>query len=371
MEWVVIGAASVVVLIIIVALAGGNNAFQSAASELGIKYSRTSPEQLPRLKGMIDGLPVTVELISQQENAVRYIVYYPSLGISLRMERETTISRTMSQLGSTDQEIGAEEFDSTFKVNTSRPDALRKMMTPPLQRHLVDLVSHYPGVVIGDGEITYTAQVELEPATLVSTLRDLVAAGSALNAARPPALETPPVRRRAPAVPHTTPPPPDPIDMGEKPKPTVSESNQVLHPEREAPPAPPPPPPTIPQPEEQGTGLPEGFFADVFATNRMSYEDDERFEAETRGATVRLTGSVRQAFRYENRDDLDPPTGVKLTVTVAEIDTDLYGKTGIDAVICVAAAPDMERGDQVSFTGQIEGIDAFMRTIDIGGARLT
>ena len=58
------GAVAVVVVVIIVLffvamrLVGNNDPFQAAAAALNLKLTRSVPELLPRLEGMINGLPV-------------------------------------------------------------------------------------------------------------------------------------------------------------------------------------------------------------------------------------------------------------------------------------------------------------------------
>jgi hypothetical protein len=370
MLWLVVG---IIVTVVIAAalMMKRDDPFQIAADDLGLKLTRTVPELMPKLDGLVDGIAVKVDIAVQRDPVVRYRIFYPALGMALRLERETTISRTLGQLGSGDSEIGAKQFDDSFRINTSRPDALQAMMTPQLRRLLIDLIDKYPGLIITDGDMTLRGATMTPPAeTLIQTVRDLVAAAAALIAVRPPALEVPETRPPVPPQP-VAPIAADrermPADERSDPVAKVERSESSLAPPPAEPPPPSPPPPP-PAPAAPASGLPDGFFEDVFGANRMSYEDDDRFEAEVRGSTVYLSGNVKQSAKYRDRDDLSPASGTKAVVTVAQIETDLYGKSDIDATVYLGGAADFDRGDEISFSGTIDAVDGFMRNITISDA---
>lgn len=368
MIWLVIG---VIVAVVISAalMMKKDDPFQIAADDLGLKLTRTVPELMPKLDGLVDGIAVKVDIAVQRDPVVRYRIFYPALGMALRLERETTISRTLGQLGSGDSEIGAKQFDDSFRINTSRPDALQTMMTPQLRRLLIDLIEKYPGLIITDGDMTLRGATMTPPAeTLIETIRDLIPAAAALIAARPPALEVPETR----PTPPTQPVAPiaaqrEPMQTDERPDPVakVEGPESSMTPQPKEPPPPPPPVPVAP-----ASGLPDDFFEEVFGANRMSYEDNDRFEAEVRGSKVHLSGNVKQTDRYEDRDDLSPASGTRAVVTVAQIETDLYGKSDIDATVFLRGTADFDRGDEISFSGTIDAVDAFMRNITINDATI-
>ncbi len=331
--------------------------FQTAAKELGLKLSRSVPELTPRLDGMIDGLATKIDIVGGHQATVRYRVFYPALGIALRLDRETTITRTLGQLGRGDQQIGDATFDAKFRVNTSRPDALKTMLTPELRRSLVDLIDRYPGVVVTDGEISlFNVNVEPPATELVTTTRDLVAVARLLVANRPaPATATDPLQTRPAAA---TPRAPE-AGRDETPGETVNQAR-------------PAPVPVAPQLEESapttGSGLPQGFFEEAFGTNRLSFEDQGTFDNEIKGRIVTLSGVVRQAS--EAAPDYDGSGQSKVVVTVARINNSLYGATDIDAVVYLKTHVDVERGANITFTGTADRIDAFMRSVYITDARL-
>jgi hypothetical protein len=388
------GVVAAVVILAIVAFfvaarfSGSNDPFQAAAAGLGLKLTRSVPDLLPRLEGIVNGLPIRVDVPEKRPTTVRYRVFYPPLGMALRLEGETTITRTMGDLGQEDTQVGGAAFDNTFKVNTSRPDALRKMMTPELRRTLVALIKEFPRILIEDGGITYVSDnTEPTQEQIIRTTASMAAAAHQLVANRPPPLKTPPPRAPQPATAETpdetarprtnaaSTPPARPAETTGKQRP--ARQAEAAGKPRPAPPAEPPlaePPPTPPPPvaAPPSTGLPDGFFDEAFGANRLSFESDGRFEEKLRGTKVRLSGTVKQAreVKDDNTVTVDPST--KATVTVAQIDNDLYGKTDIDAIVFLpkGTADKLARGSSISFTGTLETVDPFMRNLFVTDARL-
>jgi hypothetical protein len=371
------GAVAVVIVVVIVLFfivmrfVDSDDPFRAAATGLQLQLTRSVPELLPRLEGMIHGLPVRIDIAEGRNPGVRYRVFYPPLGVSLRLERETTVTRTLGELGQQDTQIGTTAFDQSFKVNTSRPDALRKMMTPELSRTLVKLIDDYPTVLIEDGGISFVSDTPEPPAeTIIQTTVDMAAAAQQLVSRRPEPLEKPqPPTPRQSAT-------PSPATQSE----TVARRPPATPPKRphqgaeraERPAAAPPPaaPPADPAPQ-RATGLPDSFFDDVFGDNRLSFEADGAFEERFAGKTVTLSGSVKQAREVEEDATLATGPATKTVVTVAQIDNDLYGKTDIDAVVFLPAgtADELQRGEVISFTGTLATVDPFMRNLYVSGAR--
>ncbi len=381
------GAVAVVVVVVIVLffvamqLVGTDDRFQAAASALGLKLTRSVPELLPRLEGMINGLPVRIDIAEGRHPGVRYRVFYPPLGMSLRLERETTITRTLGELGQKDTQIGATAFDQSFKVNTSRPDALRKMMDPELRRTLVRLIGDYPTTIIEDGGISFVSDTSEPPAeAIIKTTNDMAAAALQLVSRRPKPLDKPkPAKPRqtdgAPAStqPRTRPQPPSarPKEAEQQAsRPTESPSSRPAAPAPAPPPPPAPTPPPAPAPPP-GTGLPDTFFDDVFGDNRLSFEADGEFEQRFRGTKVTLMGPVKQAREIEEDTTVTTGPATKAVVTVAQIENDLYGKTDIDAVVFLprGTADQLQRGDVISFSGTLATVDPFMRNLYVTDAR--
>ncbi|MEA2000828.1 MAG: hypothetical protein U9N84_02925 [Actinomycetota bacterium] len=355
----------IVLAVTVTAMVRESDPFKTAASQLNLDLTRTVPELRPQLDGVVNGLHVKVDIATSRGPTVRYRVFYPALGLSLRLERETTISRTMGQLGRTDIQIGATGFDHSFRVTTSRPDALRDMMTPQRQRALVELIEDFPHVLIEDDSISLVSDTSEPPAaTIVSTIIHLAAAGHLLVEGRPPPPEKPsPTQDAITAV--AEPDPSPPARSQEPASPPAAESLEAIL----VPPSVASPPPAS---GAQSTGLPDGFFEDVFGANRLTFEADSDLTEQIRGTLVTLSGSVKQAREYDQDSDFGDSPGTKAVVTVAQIDTDLYGKTTIDAVVQLpaGAATGLSRGTTVTVEGILDRVDPFMRSLFVTGARL-
>ncbi|MCP4967567.1 MAG: hypothetical protein GY926_20325 [bacterium] len=369
--WLIVIAA-VILAVIVAALVRRDDPFKAAATGLGLKLTRTVPDLIPNLDGLVNGMAVKVDVAGSREPTVRYEVFYPELGMALRLERETTITRTLGQLGNTDPQVGSKPFDDSFRINTSRPDALRTMMTPERRRNLIHLIETYPKVVIGDGSIVLLSDT-LEPSadTIKTTVSDLVAAAETLVAGRPEPLKAPEPPPPPPRAATPSPPAAKAAPAQEaRPSPTAPPTQQQDRPEPKPTPAPRPapeqPPPAIPS-----TGLPSDFFDNVFGANRLSFEDEGQFDEKIRGTQVNLSGTVKQASPYAGDDDLAPTAGTKAVITVAQIDNDLYGKTDIDAVVFLTSETSLDRGDTVTFTGTIEKVDPYMRNVFVTEAAVS
>lgn len=364
------GAVAVVIVVVIVLFfvatrfVGTDDPFQVAAAALDLKLTRSVPELLPRLEGMRHGLPVRIDIAEGRHPGVRYRVFYPPLGISLRLERDTTITRTPEELGPRNAQIGATAFDESYRVNTSRPDALRKMMDLELRRTLVKLIDSYPTVLIEDGGISFVSDTSEPPAeTIIRTTIDMATAAHHLVKRRPKPLEKPKPARPQPTAPpaaaQSQPRSLEPRQQVPEPEPSAS------HPP--APPSPPPPPPAA----EPDTGLPDTFFEDVFGDSRLSFEAEGQFEAKFAGRRVTLSGPVKQAREIAEDPKVTTGPATKAVVTVAQIENELYGKTDIDAVVFLPSghADQLPRGKVVAFSGTLSSVDPFMRNLFVTEAR--
>lgn len=363
----------VVVIILVVAVAAlvrDEDPFKTAAASLNLKLTRSVPDLLPQLQGTINGLPIRIDISQSREPVVRYRVFYPDLGMALKLQRETTITRTLGQLGENDTQVGARAFDDSFRVNTSRPDALREMMTPELRRTLEQLIERYPKIVIEDGQMTLLGD-SMTPAaeTIQNTTIQMATAAHMLTERRPPPLEKPAPTRNPAEHPTEKRVADQPQEATEKIDEVQAEPGPEPTPEPAAPAA---PAPQASPPSSPASGLPDTFFDDVFGENRLSFEDDNQFEDHLKGTQVTLTGKVKQARDQDGDVDQAIGTVTKAIVTVAKIDNDLYGQTDIDAVVYLPAgsAHRMERGDDITFRGTLEQVDPFMRNLFIGDATL-
>jgi hypothetical protein len=353
-------AAAIALTIAAVTLVRRDDPYKTAATALNLKLTRSGPDLLPELAGIINGLPVRVDEVPRRELVVRYRVFYPDLGMALRLERETNVSRALGKLGERDTQLGTRSFDRSFRINTSRPDALRQMMTTDLRRSLEQLIEAYPQILIEDGAMTLVSESSQPTGDeIASTLIAMAAAAHLLSTNRPPPLTATSSRPavRPPAVESQPMPPAPDHDPG-----TTTDANAA------EPVAAEPPPASDSLPQRTDNGLPAGFFEAAFGTNRLSFEADKTFNDRLRGKTVTLTGPVKQTREVSIPAEQGDRLVTRVVVTVAEIRSELYGSTEIDAVVNLPPGLDLDRGDEITFRGRLEAIDPFMRNLTVADA---
>jgi hypothetical protein len=350
-----------IVAFAVAAMVQHDDPFSSTAKALDLTLTRSVPELIPHLEGFVAGLPIRVDITHRRNPAIRYRVFYPALGLGLRLTRESSITRTVGRLGHPDAQLGERAFDDAFLVQTSRPDALREFLTPKRRRALLELVAAYPDVVIEDGGITLVGN-STEPSreTLATTLTDLSRAAAAMAEGPPP----PPSPASDAAVPHPAPQPAPEVDVAE---PTPADSTTA-----EPPPAAPQPVAATPEPGPPDTGLPTDFFDRAFGADRLSFESSGVFTDEFQGRTVRLHGELKQARELTEDPDFPDSVGTKAVVAVATVSSELYGENEIDAIVHFPgrAVDHLTRGDTLTFSGTLEKVDPFMRNLYVTDGRL-
>ena len=104
-------------------------------------------------------------------------------------------------------------------------------------------------------------------------------------------------------------------------------------------------PPPAPAPTATGGGpSAEDVATAIFTETALSYESNDLFDQQFRGARVTWTGELKSIRAYRYDADFGDEPGVKAVVTIASVQHDLYGNTSIDAV--VALPPGSDRGRQ-------------------------
>lgn len=370
-------------------------AWKRAAGELGLDLDPGTLTRRASMTGTIGRTPVTVSVVrvgSGKDSTVytQYRVAYPPLGIGLRLAREAGWKKLVRVFGVAEQEIGDEPFDTAFEIRATTASAAASFLTLGKRQALLRLIAAYPNAVVEDDGIQLrTRSVETDPAVIVSTTRRLaeVAAvvidGRALDtldrqlterirgdfAARPEPLVHPhpddlhtaiaqverlygakriedaaavlaPIEQRLPA---------DPDVVGWKAK--------VATPPRAAP-APPPAADVV------------AIATELFGSSRLSFETTQLFEERFAGTPVSWQGTVRRAHDVRGDHDFDGATITKTIVHVATIENDLYGNAEVDAVVAFPPGTRLERGERVSFTGTLVGVDGLIRNLFVADGKL-
>lgn len=111
----------------------------------------------------------------------------------------------------------------------------------------------------------------------------------------------------------------------------------------------------------------------LFGEARLSFETDAIFETEFHGRRIQWSGTVRRITRRQSDSDFAGHPLTKAVIGVASISNDLYGNVEVDAVVSLPpeTANELQRGDQVTFTGQLDKVDSLTRNIYITNGNLT
>lgn len=361
--------------------------FPVAAKRLNLAVGRTLPDLRPRIEGMIDNLPVKVDIVVRRHPVVRYRVWHAPLRLGLRLRRESTISRAMTRVGTGDIRVADGAFDDAFIVKTVDPERLRRFLTPARRASLIRLIAAYPRITVDDTGITLVGTTA-EPTAdvIVSTIRRMAATASRLTGATDDtALEDSIVARErgnlaeAAELLQGRATVDDDVDSAIHVAETLLVTDQteaagvVIDELRDRLPADPElaglevTPPAV-APEMVG----DEFFEQLFGADQLSFESSGRFEKNYRGMRVRWSGTVKDAREYAADLDFPGASGTKAIITVAHVQNDLYGATEIDAVVRLELgdAARLEPGRQVTFTGTLRRIDPFMRKVYVRGGTL-
>ena len=110
----------------------------------------------------------------------------------------------------------------------------------------------------------------------------------------------------------------------------------------------------------------------IFTETALSYESNDLFDQQFRGARVTWTGELKSIRAYQYDADFGDEPGVKAVVTIASVQHDLYGNTSIDAVVALPPGSDhgRQRHDTVTISGVLAKVDPLMRNIFIEDATL-
>ena len=110
----------------------------------------------------------------------------------------------------------------------------------------------------------------------------------------------------------------------------------------------------------------------LFGESRLSFETAQLFDATYAGRDVEWTGRVRKAVVADDDRLLGDGPFTKAVVEVASLENDLFGNTVVSAVVQLPsnAADRLLEGSTVTFAGTLVGIDALVRNVYVGKARL-
>lgn len=409
-----------------------NSAWQAAAETLGFSFAPGTWRGGPTMTGMLDGAPAEIHTYAKSsgKNSTRYTRYtvsFPSIGIDLRLQRQSGVGMFLKVLGTQDIVIGEPVFDEAFIVQASDARAARAVLDAGTTMVLNRLIALHPEVVVSDDRIVIDRRATVRDAdTLVSTLRRLGSAATALaDAGHSEALTMLTEQRLSGTLPSDYEPDPgreqsidERLSIGETLVASGTldiagrifqalgaelpadveiagwskQTRRVLEPPPDgAPVTAPEPASAIEPPPMDGPELPASateplsrsgdgrdrdaiaIATDLFGENRLSFETAQRFTELYVQRDVQWTGKIRKAQTVERDRILGDGPFTKVIVDVASLENDLFGSTVVSAVVALPPSGDsrLAAGREIEFTGRLTGIDALVRTLYVADGRIT
>ena len=361
----------------------------------------------------------------------RYTVGFPPIGVGIRLSRQSGFGSILKVLGIQDIEIGESTFDEAFLVQATDPQAARAFLTPGVTMVLNRLIAVHPETVVSDDKLVLDQRATVrDPDTLVSTFRRLASAAEVLgDADESNALSKLVEDRLAGTIPEPHEPQQDTnqsvdsrlsvgetlmaagsIDvagrifeaLGAQLPADVEVAGWSEHARRSGtgepaapPPETPPPPPAhtthaeAPSAASQDNEVPVAaeseqaadqhvdrdalaVATDLFGENRLSFETAQLFDETYAGRDVEWTGKVRKATVVDHDRLLGDGPLTKAVIEVASLENDLFGNTVVSAIVALPsrAVDTLPEGRTVGFAGRLVGIDALVRNVYVGQARL-
>lgn len=373
MELIIVPLIFGLIVAVVLAAAAGSRRYETqwraAADRLQLGFTPGRLFSRPRIAGRVGSLSVSIDVSSSSpgsSNSVqtRYRVEFPSLGLELRMSRQTGLAKAAALFGMSDTKIGDAEFDEAFSIKTSDPERLAARLSHAGRRVLVNLVEDYRSVKITDEQVSYQKNgIDREAGTVVNTTQRLMEAARTLQGAsaeptRPSPSKPIPVREVIPP-----PPPvlrPDPFDS----RPVLDPTPPPYSPPEK--PEPMPTKPATPVPIASGVA-PEEIAEVLFAKKGLSFQVARLYEEKYDGQTVEWPGVVRGVTT-----GIGPSDPTRVTALVATVRNELFGAVDVEAIASIGgrAPRELAVGREVNLYGTLSGIDAMGRRLYLDNARL-
>ena len=411
-----------------------NAAWRAAAGQLGFEFTRGSWTGGPTIAGTVDGLRAEIDSYTKSsgKNSTRYTRYtlgFPPIGVGLKLSRQSGVGLLLKVLGTQDIEIGDPTFDEAFIVQAAEPQAAKAVLTPGTTMMLNRLIAVHPEIVVTDDQLVLDRRGTVrDPDTLVSTLRRLASAATVLgDSGKSNALSDLVEQRLSGTIPMDYEPelpanqsvdsqlsvgeamiatgsigvagrifealgaelPADVEVSGwsEYARRTAAGSSVDQQSEIPTPPQSEPAdaiPDVLSEPQDQAPGeaqpsRDDGIDRDalalstfLFSENRLSFETAQLFDETYTGRNVEWAGKVRKASVVDHDRVLGDGDFTKAIIEVASLENDLFGNTVVSAVVQLPpqAAGRLPEGSTVTFAGTLIGIDALVRNVYVGQARL-
>ena len=106
----------------------------------------------------------------------------------------------------------------------------------------------------------------------------------------------------------------------------------------------------------------------LFGENRLSFETAALFEKTYAGRRVVWSGKLREIKTVDHYRVLDDGPFTKAVIDIALLENDLFGNTVVTAIAAFppGSIDSIELGSEITFSGELVGIDALVRNLFVG-----
>ena len=353
----------------------------------------------PSISGSEQQVRATVDVYSKrsgqsQSTYTRYRIDFRSIGLGLRLSRQTGWHGMLKVFGAQDIEVGDATFDANFVIKSKSTEAVRQFLTAGRMMSLNRLLAVHPGIVVTDDElILETPGMERDTDTIVSTVRRMMSAAHILGDDGAAAELDPIVEGRMRGDVEA---PMDPARLGtdaahieralleaedlelsglhEQARQVFAALESQLPADPEiagwaeyaAEPAPVASPPTDTDRD------PLALATRLFGDDQLSFEVTAIFDQHYRNLAVEWLGTVRRSGGLSDSKAFEGGPHSVLVVDVASIEHDLYGNSTVDAIVAFSADAELpERGEAVRFSGRLISVDGLTRNLYVADGRLS
>ena len=371
-----------------------------AANQLNLDVRPGGMFSHPRIEGLLSGYQVSVGTITKgggnnQQRYTRFQIGFPSLDLGLELSRQTKVGGFFRRIvGTEDVEVGDPPFDEVFIVKGEDPARLSSYLTGQRRSTLIRLLATYPTLQVTDTSVLVEVRNVVRDAdVIVSTVRRLVGVGQSLRgqseeldravAARSAGDLGDALRRMREAVVAQ----PDDVERRLQEIDTLAAAGKsedidtrMAELERLAPADPEVrgwrksgTDPAAPSPGEAERIVDaQAATQDLFGGRQLSFAVRDKFAAAYAGGRVHWSGTVKSARAYDSDADFGSGPGVKVVVTVAGLEHDLFGTTDADAIVEFRISDWVpERGTVIAFDGTLTAVDPLMRNFTVRNATRT
>ncbi len=383
-----------------------NVAWAQVGHHLGLNVANATMFKPGRLAGRVRGVEVVVTTISKNsgnsnnsQNFTVFELHYPPSGPPVKLTRQRTFNSFFRRLtGGRDVIINDPVFDDNVIVDGADPLEIGRFLTPTRRMAVLSLLTSWDSAEVSnrsmkvdrrgiisdpqqlhgaivrlvDMALLMSAPEEVDHALLLEAQGDLAQAAAELHTLNEAKQNTFTQKLEAEAL----------VMMGERPAAEAIlrevEATAPADPEVDGwrrvagtpLPPPPSPPPTPAAPPRLDVGV-EETIGDLFGGDRMGFETEERFSLAYRGRTVTWSGTVDSTRSFRSDSDFGSEPGTKATVHIGSLGDSRLVTSQVHAIVHLPADVELERNQEIEFTGTLVRVDRYMRNIYVSLARLT